>query len=310
MHKVRPARFLVFISIWSILVYDPVARWSWDADGWSNKLGTMDFAGGTPVHIVSGTTVAAFAVFCAIERQNSLEKLVEEVKIFLGRLSKRIKRPWRKIWRTSLGLVHFGAACFGKRIENGGSQSDHDDGDTQPRVPFEPYNVNYLVLGTALLWFGWAGFNGGSALGGNLRAVSAWTSTHIAACTGGAVGVFLTWYPKTLAWYGDVGREQPFDSLTVLYFCDGAIAGLVAITPAAGYVGSSPTEHERILLIRLGTRLERSYFRCNFGYICSPFEGGGFYFPQRGPTAGFRSPYWRWHSWNASYWSLSQVHHP
>jgi len=237
MHKVRPARFLVFISIWSILVYDPVARWSWDADGWSNKLGSMDFAGGTPVHIVSGTTVAAFAVFCAIEKQNSLEKLVEEVKIFFEKLSKRIRRPWRIIWRTSLGLVRFCAACcFGKRID-GGSQSDHDDGDAEPRVPFEPYNVNYLVLGTALLWFGWAGFNGGSALGGNLRAVSAWTSTHIAACTGGTVGVFLTWYPKTLAWlYGDVGREQPFDSLTVLYFCDGAIAGLVAITPAAGYV--------------------------------------------------------------------------
>lgn len=236
MHRVRPARFLIFTSIWSILVYDPVARWSWDADGWSNKLGTMDFAGGTPVHIVSGTTVAAFAVFCAIERQPSSKDFVEELRIFSKNLFKRIGRPLREIWRTSLGLVRLCAACcFGKRID-WGSQPDHDDDDAEPMVPFEPYNANYLVLGTALLWFGWAGFNGGSALGGNLRAVSAWTSTHIAACTGGTVGVFLTWYQKFFAWYGGVDREQSFDSLTVLYFCDGAIAGLVAITPAAGYV--------------------------------------------------------------------------
>lgn len=100
-----------------------------------------------------------------------------------------------------------------------------------------PYNLNYLVLGTALLWFGWAGFNGGSALGGNLRAVSAWTSTHIAACTGGVVGVSFIWFSKILASLDDEGRpEQDFDSLTVIYFCDGAIAGLVAITPASGYV--------------------------------------------------------------------------
>jgi Amt family ammonium transporter len=227
MHKVRPARFLTFISIWSVVVYDPVARWSWDPDGWSNKLGVMDFAGGTPVHIVSGTTVAAFAVFCAIERQNDFKTLVKVMKTFLKKGFKRLLRPLLELWRILVSLVQLCAACFGKQFDDRDSHSD-DEGETEERrVPFEPYNVNYLVLGTALLWFGWAGFNGGSALGGNLRAVSAWTSTHIAACAGGTVGVFLIWNKKILAWlYNDVGHEQAFDNLTVIHFCDGAIAGL------------------------------------------------------------------------------------
>ncbi len=235
MHRVRPARFLIFISIWSLVVYDPVARWSWDPDGWSNKLGTMDFAGGTPVHIVSGTTVAAFAIFCSIERRNNFEDFVQAVMKFFKKLSKRIARPWVDIWRT---LVMCVAYCLGKQAEDPGLHSDEEEEEEEERgVPFEPYNLNYLVLGTALLWFGWAGFNGGSALGGNLRAVSAWTSTHIAACTGGTVGVLVIWYSKTFAWLNEEPRpEQAYDSLTVIYFCDGAIAGLVAITPASGYV--------------------------------------------------------------------------
>lgn len=235
MHRVRPARFLIFISIWSLVVYDPVARWSWDPDGWSNKHGTMDFAGGTPVHIVSGTTVAAFAIFCSIERRNNFKDFVQAVKKFFKKLSKRIARPWVDIWRT---LVMCVAYCLGKQPEDPGSHSDEEEDEEEERgVPFQPYNLNYLVLGTALLWFGWAGFNGGSALGGNLRAVSAWTSTHIAACTGGTVGVLVIWYSKTFAWLNEESRpEQAYDNLTVIYFCDGAIAGLVAITPASGYV--------------------------------------------------------------------------
>jgi Amt family ammonium transporter len=195
----------------------------------------MDFAGGTPVHIVSGTTVAAFAIFCSIERRNNFEDLVQAVKKFLKRLSKRIARPWVDIWRT---LVMCVAYCLRKQAGDPSSRSDEEEEEEEEQgEPFEPYNLNYLVLGTALLWFSWAGFNGGSALGGNLRAVSAWTSTHIAACTGGTVGVLVIWYSKTFAWLNEERRpEHTRDDLTVIYFCDGAIAGLVAITPASGYV--------------------------------------------------------------------------
>lgn len=256
MHKVRPARFLIFISMWSILVYDPVARWSWDPDGWSNKLGVMDSAGGTPVHIVSGTTVAAFAVFCAIEKQKNWGGFFDAVKHFFQELGKRIARPYHIaiiVWGALRGIIKiFAAKWLGKNFEvQEVSQSDgnEDGAGGGAKVIFEPYNVNYLVLGTALLWFGWAGFNGGSALGGNLRAVSAWTSTHVAACTGGAVGVSLIWCGKLWAWLvDDVGRGQEWNSLTVLYFCDGAIAGLVAITPGAGYVRSSGAKQAMMTL--------------------------------------------------------------
>ena len=97
-----------------------------------------------------------------------------------------------------------------------------------------PHNVNKVVLGTALLWIGWFGFNGGSALGGNLRAVLAITSTHIAACSGGSVNILLFWLFNKLAQKyprGPVSRK-----LSIMWFCDGAIIALVAITPAAGYV--------------------------------------------------------------------------
>lgn len=266
MHKVHPARFLIFISMWSILVYDPVARWSWDPDGWSNKLGVMDFAGGTPVHIVSGTTVAAFAVFYAIEKQNNSSEFFQEAISFLGKLGRRITRPFRKGWRTFLAIVSICAVKLGKQIDDvEGSESVDDEDDDGPRAGFEPYNVNYLVLGTALLWFGWAGFNGGSALGGNLRAVSAWTSTHIAACTGGTVGACLIWYMKLWAWVmNDVGRGQKFDSLTVMYFCDGVISGLVAITPGAGYVGFPFTKYVKMVLINSRFRFGAPLFSAQY----------------------------------------------
>ena len=98
----------------------------------------------------------------------------------------------------------------------------------------ENHNVSNVVLGTTLLWFGWFGFNGGSALGANLRAVSAILATHVAACAGGSIGLLREWnfiLPSRIV-RKDTSRAAP----SVLGFCDGAIAGLVAITPAAGFV--------------------------------------------------------------------------
>lgn len=89
-------------------------------------------------------------------------------------------------------------------------------------LPFRPHNVTYVVLGTVFLWVGWFGFNGGSALGANLRAVMSLIVTNIAACVGG-----LTWCLL------DYRLERKWSTIG---FCSGVIAGLVAITPAAGYV--------------------------------------------------------------------------
>jgi Amt family ammonium transporter len=156
---------LVFVFVWSTVVYDAIACWTWNPHGWSFVLGGLDFAGGTPVHISSGTAALA-------------------ISIYLGK-------------RRGYGTE---------------------------RLAYKPHNTSYVVLGTVFLWFGWFGFNGGSALSANLRAVQACIVTNLAASVGG-----LTW----MIW--DYRLEKKW---SVVGFCSGAIAGLVAITPASGYVGS------------------------------------------------------------------------
>lgn len=160
--RVLPA--MVFIFIWSTVVYDPIAYWSWNGNGWLFQLGSLDFAGGTPVHISSGVAALAYALM--LGRRNGYDKI--------------------------RGL------------------------------PYRPHNVTHVVLGTVFLWVGWFGFNGGSALASNIRAVMACYVTNLAACIGGIAWTIL-----------DFRLEGKWSTVG---FCSGAISGLVAITPAAGFV--------------------------------------------------------------------------
>ncbi|KAJ8592596.1 ammonium transporter [Rhizopogon salebrosus TDB-379] len=155
----------VFVFAWSTLVYDPIACWTWNPKGWSFILGGLDFAGGTPVHISSGTAALA-------------------ISLYLGK-------------RRGYGTE---------------------------RLAYKPHNTTYVILGTVFLWFGWFGFNGGSALSANLRATQACIVTNLAASVGG-----LTWM------FWDYRLERKW---SVVGFCSGAISGLVAITPGSGFVGS------------------------------------------------------------------------
>ncbi|KZS86990.1 ammonium transporter, partial [Sistotremastrum niveocremeum HHB9708] len=161
----RLGPLMVFVFIWSTIVYDPIACWTWNPAGWVFTLGGLDFAGGTPVHISSGTAGLA-------------------ISIYLGK-------------RRGFGTE---------------------------RLAYKPHNTSYVVLGTVFLWFGWFGFNGGSALSANLRAANACIITNLAASVGG-----LTW----MLWDWRLERKW-----SAVGFCSGAIAGLVAITPASGFVGS------------------------------------------------------------------------
>jgi len=163
--RARLGPVLVFIFVWSTLVYDPIANWTWNANGWSFKMGGLDFAGGTPVHISSGTAALA-------------------ISFYLGK-------------RRGYGTE---------------------------RLAYKPHNTSYVILGTVFLWFGWFGFNGGSALSANYRAIQACIVTNLAASVGG-----LTW----MLW--DYRIEKKWSAVG---FCSGAISGLVAITPASGYVGA------------------------------------------------------------------------
>ncbi len=160
--RIRFTSYILFTVLFSLLVYAPLAHWSWHPDGFLFKMGALDFAGGTVVHISAGCAALAGALV--------------------------LKR--RKV-----------------HIEN-------------REIP--PANVPYVLIGTGLLWFGWFGFNAGSALGSNSLAVSAFATTNTAAAAAG-----LSWM------FFDVLRgKKP----SVLGFCIGAVVGLVAITPAAGFV--------------------------------------------------------------------------
>jgi Amt family ammonium transporter len=159
--RMKFSAMCIFMVLWSILVYSPIAHWVWAPTGWLAGRGTLDFAGGTVVHINAGIA----------------------------------------------GLM----ACLvmGKRVGYG-----HDN--------MSPYNLTYAVIGASLLWVGWFGFNAGSANAANGRAGMAFAVTHIATAAAALAWMFAEW----------ITHGKP----SVLGIISGAVAGLVAITPASGFV--------------------------------------------------------------------------
>lgn len=219
MKKGRFIPFLVFICIWSTLVYDPIARWTWSPQGWSNKWGNLDFAGGTAVHICAASTAASYSGFFRIR-----------ARLFRGH---GFKATFLELQDRELGVRARSPAPT-----HTGERENVDKAQSMVNV----------VIGTILLWVGWFGFNGGSALGANLRAVSACISTFLAACAGGVSWCALDWILISLVRVAGRSRGEqtlnaeegpkttPPGKFSVLGFCNGVIAGLVAITPAAGYI--------------------------------------------------------------------------
>ncbi|MGH9549667.1 MAG: ammonium transporter, partial [Terriglobales bacterium] len=153
--------YVTFLTLWSAVIYAPVAHWVWGADGWIHKLGALDFAGGTVVHVSAGCA----ALVCALML---------------------------------------------------GPRTDHK------RAALVPHNVPFVLLGAGLLWFGWFGFNGGSALAANGTAGLAFVTTNLSAC-----GAMLTWL---------VLESFRSGKPTAVGAATGSVVGLVGITPAAGYV--------------------------------------------------------------------------
>ena len=160
--RIRFTSYILFIALFSLLVYAPIAHWTWHPEGFLFKWGVLDFAGGTVVHISAGC--AALAGALVLKRRKS--------------------------------------------------HLEHKE------IP--PANIPYVLIGTGLLWFGWFGFNAGSALGANSLSVSAFATTNTAAAAAG-----LSWM-----FFDVLKGKKP----SVLGFCIGAVVGLVAITPAAGFV--------------------------------------------------------------------------
>ena len=159
--RVKFSTYCIFILLWTTIVYDPLAHWVWSADGWLMKLGALDFAGGTVVHIAAG--FGGLAATLVLKRRAGY-----------------------------------------------------------PKAAFHPNGMALTLLGAGMLWFGWFGFNGGSAAASSKQAVNAFTVTQVAAAAAALVWILAEWLLK--------GKP------TGLGFASGIVAGLVAITPAAGFV--------------------------------------------------------------------------
>jgi Amt family ammonium transporter len=159
--RMRFSAYVTFITLWAMLVYTPVAHWVWGG-GWLSKMGALDFAGGTVVHVNAGVAALVAAI------------------------------------------------VVGKRKD-------------YPSTSLLPHNVPFTLLGAGLLWFGWFGFNAGSALAASPSAALAFTTTFLA-----PMGTLVVW---TLLDYMRGGKPTAVGGATAI------VVGLVAVTPAAGYVG-------------------------------------------------------------------------
>jgi len=164
--RIRFKSLLIFIVLWTTLIYAPIAHWVWGIGGFLKVLGVMDFAGGLVVHISAG--VSALAAALVIGRRRGLDAKKE----------------------------------------------------------MRPNNVPFVILGASILWFGWFGFNGGSALAANELAVSALVGTNLAAAAAGVSWMLVDW----------VRKGKP----SAVGISVGAVCGMVAITPAAGFVAPMP----------------------------------------------------------------------
>jgi Amt family ammonium transporter len=159
--RMKFSAYFLFIILWSTVVYDPVAHWVWGAGGWLKKMGTLDFAGGIVVHLISGISALAAALVIG-KRKGYLQEAMY------------------------------------------------------------PHNLPMTVLGTGLLWFGWFGFNAGSALSAGPLSVMAFVATHTSAAAATLTWVIIEWLHR--------GKPTMFGAAT------GSIAGLATITPASGFV--------------------------------------------------------------------------
>ncbi len=160
--RVRFTSYLLFMCLFSVFIYAPLAHWTWHPDGFLHKMGVLDFAGGTVVHMSAGFAALA------------------------------------------------GAMVLGRRKSHQASE------------PHTPANIPFVILGTGMLWFGWFGFNAGSALSASGQAAMAFATTNTASASAALAWIFFD---------GMRGKKP-----SALGACVGAVVGLVAITPAAGYV--------------------------------------------------------------------------
>jgi ammonium transporter, Amt family len=180
--RIRFKPLLIFVLLWSTFIYSPIAHWMWNTQGWLHVLGAYDFAGGLVVHISAGLSALAAA-------------------LVVGR------RKGSIYWKDQLKII----------------DSKKQNEKTPPLgTEFKPTSIPYVILGAGLLWFGWFGFNGGSALAADNIAVSAVINTNLAAAASAVSWMLTDWVTK--------GKPSAV-GISV-----GAVCGMAAVTAASGYV--------------------------------------------------------------------------
>jgi ammonium transporter, Amt family len=187
--RMRFGGFVTFITVWSVIVYAPLAHWTFSPGGWLNRFGVLDLAGGTVVEICSGASALALV-------------------LVVGR-----RRGW-------------------------------------PKEIMAPHNLPLTMLGAGLLWFGWLGFNAGSVLSAGPLAAQAVVNTHFAG-VGGMLGWLLL-------------EKRLIGHATTLGAASGAVAGLVAATPAAGFIDSLPALLLGVIAGMVGLLAVRAKFRLGY----------------------------------------------
>ncbi|RPB04362.1 Rh-like protein/ammonium transporter [Choiromyces venosus 120613-1] len=230
--KYQIVHFLVFIFIWTTFVYAPIAHWTWSPSGWSNKLGSLDFAGGTAVHMNGACSAAVCSVFFKWKFQFYWSVLAKRQ----GTTERRRQQEPQKGQEQEVPEEMHGPNVIPSQSE----VESAAEAAAFPKDHRNPDNVFHVVLGTVLLWIGWMGFNGGSTLGVSLRTVSALISTNLAACSGGLTWCFCEFffskYDTERKVSGSARQPSRPRRLSIIAFCNGVVSGLITITPAAGYV--------------------------------------------------------------------------
>lgn len=201
--RVIPA--MVFLFVWGTIVYAPITCWSWNANGWLAKLGYLDYAGGTPVHITAGYGALAYSMM--LGRRTGMDS-VWSLTTYWNNWKRRRQQKDNQDMEM----------CESSEKAKSGSS----DLDTVLMLNDRPHSVMFVVIGTALMWAGWTGFNGGASIIPTLRTLQAVVNTNVSAAAGGITWVILD-YRISHKW-------------SVIGFCSGVISGLVAITPGAGFV--------------------------------------------------------------------------
>lgn len=232
--------WLVFSTVWNFLVYIPLARWVFYSGGWLNQWGVLDFAGGIPVETASGVSSLVLAYW--LDRWKLIKRHHRHNNNTDGQQGSinvtGTENNSRRALLTSHDTVYDTSFDPSLNLTNDSSTVDNNFPQDEQGHSLKPHNVPFILMGAGLLFFGWFGFNAGSAIGSGYLSSRAFANTHLA-----AAAAMVGWAASEMIWNSKrephpVTRKERFiwGTPTAVGCATGVVVGLVAITPACGFV--------------------------------------------------------------------------